>query len=224
MMNNDNIDLSYAAQNVAETLGIGRSTLNKYSRSLEEHGYTFAKDDRGNRVYTEHDIVALRHFTSLLTKNIMYDKEIRTTADKYGRFIEGSSYVASADMNSDKNAAVTGKLVNSDTIFEEVVALRSDVDNLIEINLLLVQQLQEELETRLQIAASSELTAEKRVNEILDAERHNERMRDEIERRDAQVITFMRDTLATKQEIAAVAEEKHKKSVRSRILVGYDQK
>lgn len=220
MVNNDNIELSYAAQNVAETLDIGRSTLNKYSRSLEEHGYMFTKDDRGNRAYTEHDIVALRHFTSLLAKNITYDKAIRTTADKYGRFIEGAPNVASADMNSDKSTAVPGKSVNSDAIFEEVAALRSDVDNLIEINRLLVQQLQEERATRLQIATSSEATVEKRVNEILDAalERHNERMRDEIERRDAQVMAFMRDTLATKQEIAAAAEEKRKKSVWSRIF------
>jgi hypothetical protein len=219
-MNNDNIELSYAAQNVAETLGIGRSTLNKYSRSLEEHGYMFAKDDRGNRAYTEHDIVALRYLISLLTKNIVYDKSIRTTADKYGRSIGESSNIASGDMNSEKSTFVTGKSVDSDTIYMEVASLRSDVNNLIEINRLLVQQLQEERLMRLQISAASESTTEKRVNEILDEalERHNVRMRDEIERRDAQVMAFMRDTLATKQEIAAAAEEKRKKSVWSRIF------
>lgn len=219
-MSNDNFEHSYAAQNVAETLDIGRSTLNKYSRSLEEQGYIFAKDDRGNRAYTEHDIVALRYFISLLSKNIAYEKAIRTTADKYGRFIEGALNVASSDMNSDKIPVDTGKSVNSAAIFEEVAALRSDVDKLIEMNRLLVQQLQDERETRLQITADSEATAEKRVNEILDAalERHNERMKDAIERRDIQMVAFMRETLASKQEIAAAAEERRKKSVWLRIF------
>lgn len=91
---NSEIEITYPANKVAETINIGRSTLNKYSRSLEEHNYIFYKDERGNRAYTEHDIVTLRHLKELLDKSVTYDDAISTVAGKYRRELKSGSEVS----------------------------------------------------------------------------------------------------------------------------------
>lgn len=133
-MNSDAMEMSHSAQSVAETLNIGRSTLNKYSRSLEESGYIFIKDDRGNRAYTEHDIVALRYFKSLLDKGIAYDRAIQGTSSKYSRMAAESFSIARGDTNSEENRVTKGNFSDSAAILDEVATLRSEVSQLIEMN------------------------------------------------------------------------------------------
>jgi DNA-binding transcriptional MerR regulator len=51
---------AYEARHIAELLEIGDSTLRKWCLALEKQGYTFVKDNKGNRLFTDHDIIALR--------------------------------------------------------------------------------------------------------------------------------------------------------------------
>lgn len=116
-MHIDAIELTITAQKVAESLGIGRSTLNKYSRSLEEAGYIFIKDDRGNRAYTERDIITLRHTITLLSKGITYEKAMSDAALKYAR-IPALEPVAMGDTINYENRTITEKNSNSTAMFE----------------------------------------------------------------------------------------------------------
>lgn len=141
-MDSNAIELTITAQKIAETLAIGRSTLNKYSRSLEEAGYIFIKDERGNRAYMERDIVALRHAISLLGKGVLYDKAMADAASKYVRtsIAMGSTESTETSVvstNKDNNSAMlsmrqelTAEIVNAvnhatESLHEENAELRS---------------------------------------------------------------------------------------------------
>jgi len=50
---------------VAEQLGIQSSTLRKYADVLEKEGYTFIKNERGHRKYTESDVMVFRKVINL---------------------------------------------------------------------------------------------------------------------------------------------------------------
>lgn len=60
-----NQERSFWSREVSEQLKIGSSTLRKWCGILEQHGYTFARDDQERRAFTDHDLDALRHFKEL---------------------------------------------------------------------------------------------------------------------------------------------------------------
>lgn len=66
----DSLEKSYWTKEVAETLGISDSYLRKWCLELEKNGYKFIKvkdgKNRENRAFTEHDLIALRKFQSLI--------------------------------------------------------------------------------------------------------------------------------------------------------------
>lgn len=68
--NRDSLEKSYWTKEVAETLGISDSYLRKWCLELEKNGYKFIKvkdgKNRENRAFTEHDLIALRKFQSLI--------------------------------------------------------------------------------------------------------------------------------------------------------------
>ncbi|PFW61567.1 DUF3967 domain-containing protein [Bacillus sp. AFS075034] len=68
--NHDSLEKSYWTKEVAEALGISDSYLRKWCLELEKNGYKFIKvkdgKNRENRAFTEHDLVALRKFQSLI--------------------------------------------------------------------------------------------------------------------------------------------------------------
>ncbi|PGU93681.1 DUF3967 domain-containing protein [Bacillus thuringiensis] len=55
----------YSPSEVAEQLGIQSSTLRKYADVLEKEGYTFIKNERGHRKYSESDVMVLRKVINL---------------------------------------------------------------------------------------------------------------------------------------------------------------
>ncbi|WP_242227155.1 DUF3967 domain-containing protein [Bacillus cereus group sp. BfR-BA-01315] len=66
----DSLEKSYWTKEVAATLGISDSYLRKWCLELEKNGYKFIKvkdgKNRENRAFTEHDLIALRKFQSLI--------------------------------------------------------------------------------------------------------------------------------------------------------------
>jgi DNA-binding transcriptional MerR regulator len=59
-------DTPYTSKDISLSLDIGDSTLRKWCLSLEEHGYTFYRTDQNKRLFTEKDIIVLRHFMQLV--------------------------------------------------------------------------------------------------------------------------------------------------------------
>jgi DNA-binding transcriptional MerR regulator len=60
---------AYTTKEVSITLDIGDSTLRKWCLSLEKNGYNFIRNDQNKRLYTDRDLVALRHFQMLVQQN-----------------------------------------------------------------------------------------------------------------------------------------------------------
>lgn len=65
---------TYTGREVAELLGIGVSTLRKWSMLLEQHGYRFLRDNQNRREYRQIDVVALQRFYRL-TKDQLFPQE-----------------------------------------------------------------------------------------------------------------------------------------------------
>lgn len=65
---------TYSGREVADLLGIGASTLRKWSMLLEQHGYWFLRDSQNRREYRQMDIAALQRFYRL-TKDQLFPQE-----------------------------------------------------------------------------------------------------------------------------------------------------
>ncbi|MFE4140473.1 hypothetical protein ACFX4I_01205 [Peribacillus sp. YIM B13472] len=52
------IERLYSPGEAADYLGIERQTVTKYALLLEQNGYTFHKDEKGNRNYTNTNIIS----------------------------------------------------------------------------------------------------------------------------------------------------------------------
>lgn len=117
------IEHTYTTQQLAEVLQIGRSTLNKYSRSLEENGYIFIKGENEKRAYTEHDIVALRQLMAYFDRGMAYDSAIKSVASQYKR--TGNTQIA---------IAATQQSIMSEALDNRYVALEEKLEKLVEMN------------------------------------------------------------------------------------------
>ena len=65
---------TYSGKEVAGMLGIGVSTLRKWSMLLEQHGYWFVRDSQNRREYRQADVAALQRFYRL-TKDQLFPQE-----------------------------------------------------------------------------------------------------------------------------------------------------
>lgn len=101
----------YSTQKVAVSLNIGRSTVNKYARSLEEAGYIFIKDGKEHRAFTEHDIITFRALTELLSRGVEYDRAINTIAERYKKSLQSDSVAVLATQNSSHDIAILNSRV-----------------------------------------------------------------------------------------------------------------
>lgn len=156
------IEQTYTTQEVADTLGIGRSTLNKYSRSLESSGYTFLKDELNRRAYLEKDFEALKELKHLLDKKTEYDSAINAVASKYKE--EKNSQIASvATPDPGRYEEIDKKL---DTLIGLNEKLTERLDRMEkreqERNENLTLMLRNQLETRKLLAAAQEEKKEKK--------------------------------------------------------------
>jgi hypothetical protein len=61
----------YSSKDIALSLDIGDSTLRKWCLALEEHEYNFYRTDQNKRLFTEKDIIVLKHFQQLVKEKNM---------------------------------------------------------------------------------------------------------------------------------------------------------
>ncbi|MGG4493665.1 hypothetical protein [Brevibacillus reuszeri] len=66
---------TYSGREVADLLGIGASTLRKWSMLLESHGYWFLRDNQNRREYRQIDINALQRFYRLTKDQLVPQEE-----------------------------------------------------------------------------------------------------------------------------------------------------
>jgi biotin operon repressor/gas vesicle protein len=109
---NQDLQYLYSTAQLALMLGIGRSTVNKYARSLESAGYVFLKDSNGHRTYSEHDIVALRALSELLTRGVEYDSAVNDVVARYKAVSHSESVLMVASSSSVSDVATLNEKVD----------------------------------------------------------------------------------------------------------------
>lgn len=65
----ENVERAYTTKEVSKTIGVVDSTIRKWCLSMEKHGYTFTKNEHNQRLFLERDLVALRHYQTLVKEN-----------------------------------------------------------------------------------------------------------------------------------------------------------
>ncbi|WP_445668922.1 DUF3967 domain-containing protein [Niallia sp. FSL W8-0177] len=73
----------YSSKEVAKRLSIEPVTVRKYSQMLEEHGYSFKKDEKNWRQYSEDDIRFLEYLSNLKSMGKTLDESVQHVAQLY---------------------------------------------------------------------------------------------------------------------------------------------
>jgi biotin operon repressor len=106
--NLNNIEMAYATKEVAEMLGIAKTTIRKYSQMLEDAGYEFIKNgDR--RVYVNADLTALEKMKTS-------DKIEHTAIELANKQKEKKQ--RKSDIESDFDKAISSVLPSNTTALE----------------------------------------------------------------------------------------------------------
>jgi DNA-binding transcriptional MerR regulator len=82
----DKTDKAYTPKEVNSLLNVSESTARKWCISLEKKGYMFIRNDRNQRLFTEHDLVALKKFQALLKEtNMPMDNAADIIISRFGK-------------------------------------------------------------------------------------------------------------------------------------------
>lgn len=132
-MSSDALKFVYTTAEVARAVDIGRSTLNKYARALEDAGYVFAKDDKGLRGFTDHDIVAFKALVDLCNRGLKLDSAVNTVVSRYKAGDQSDSVDLVATNGSSINVATVNAMnAKIDQLIEVVAHLTEKMDGIID--------------------------------------------------------------------------------------------
>ncbi|MED3813406.1 DUF3967 domain-containing protein [Priestia megaterium] len=82
----DKTDKAYTPKEVNSLLDVSESTARKWCISLEKKGYMFIRNDRNQRLFTEHDLIALKKFQALLKEtNMPMDNAADVIISRFGK-------------------------------------------------------------------------------------------------------------------------------------------
>lgn len=103
---------AYWNKEVAETLGIGESTLRKWCLELEKNGYSFVRGYKDSRAFLQYDLDALNYYRKL-TKEGHYKMEqaAKIVVEKYGDRKE----------ENDRTASVPEEIERSESVLTESI-------------------------------------------------------------------------------------------------------
>jgi len=173
----DKIPKAYWTREVAESLGISDSYLRKWCLELEKNGYKFLKvkdgKNRDNRAFTEHDVIALRKFQSLLSQpNITKSQVAEIIANDYAPIDRDTKEISSylRDNDRDKAQQEVHDLILKDVIHE----LRHELGN---VENRIIASLGERIEERLSKKIEERIEDFLARHLLLQEERIEERIR-----------------------------------------------
>ncbi len=177
------IEKSFWTHELSSHLGIGKSTLNKWSRELEKQGYIFLKDDSDKRAFTEHDAIALRKMKEYLSNKMSLIDAAKAVTASYKRKIdsevEGERAIVAIDEKKQETRSDIRYLKELSELKEAVTEQGAVIHDLVQLNQELIKRLDEQ--------------------EIRNRER------DEI--RDRNLVNLAREIQETRQLQIAAAEE-----------------
>lgn len=156
---------TYWSRELADLLQIGNSTLRKWCRLLEAHGYRYIKDEHDRRAFTDHDALALRYFKELTQeKGVSLDIAAKAVVERFSR--EATRFVSLGDTpiferydsamhriedhmkrQEDLNVRLLQELADQRRFIEESLNRR---------DVLLMQHIRETLEAKKELAVAEE--------------------------------------------------------------------
>ncbi|HCY5602919.1 hypothetical protein P4H46_09745 [Paenibacillus glucanolyticus] len=120
----------YSTYQIADLLKIGRSTVNKYARNLEDAGYVFTKDEKERRAFTDHDIIAFRALLEFLDRGVEYASAINAVVERYKPYTRSDSLAVVATPDSRPDVAMLNAKV--DELVQAVSLLSSKIDEIVD--------------------------------------------------------------------------------------------
>jgi DNA-binding transcriptional MerR regulator len=155
---------TYWANEVAELLKISPSALRKWSLRLEAEGYLFLRDDHDRRAYREGDLIALRKMQEFLSQKMNLENAAKATSTIYSPKVEndpGTSIVTADKERSDQ------RYFELEQRFEEYIQRQDEFhravfDRMDRRDQLLLQAMNEILETKKMIAAAAQEVQQKK--------------------------------------------------------------
>jgi DNA-binding transcriptional MerR regulator len=136
----------YTSKDISMALDIGDSTLRKWCLSLEEQNYHFYRTDQNKRLFTEHDIVVLRHYQHLIKdKNMSMQNAALIVSSKFQKapFSDGTEI---EQLENEMNSVPA--LRSGDEFIQELVTeiktMKEQQNELIEMNRQLFKRLDEQ--------------------------------------------------------------------------------
>lgn len=136
----------YTSKDISLALDIGDSTLRKWCLSLEEHNYNFYRTDQNKRLFTEHDIVVLRHYQHLVKdKNMSMQNAALIVVSKFQK----APFSNETAIEQVKNEMNTVPTIRSDVEFvqeliTEIQTMKEQQNELLEMNKQLFKRLEEQ--------------------------------------------------------------------------------
>lgn len=135
---------------VAAILGIGDSTLRKYARALEEHGYKFMKDASGARFYRDKDVLAIRKYIELMKRPDMNKENAANAVVSMFQPVSGTEVVPVGEEKNFKEE------LRSDPVLREILEFMKKQQEIIEEYRNELQTIRQMQETQRQLAAARE--------------------------------------------------------------------
>src|SRR5690625_6649308 len=83
----------FTTHEVARQLNISESTLRKYSLLLEDTGYTFDKNSRGQRAYYDSDIIAIRRMMDLKNGGMTLERASQVVYESWAKDYKAVSVI-----------------------------------------------------------------------------------------------------------------------------------
>jgi DNA-binding transcriptional MerR regulator len=150
---------------VCALLGIKESTLRKYALILQDAGYKFHVNDKGQRGYFERDVIVLKRFMEIKQSR---DMTLEQAAEAVMAWVQQSNIAVSviekkqeSDRYNDDIKTLKEMVAQQNELLKELMLKLDEQQKYIDENLkkrdeLLVQSLKESMETRKMIAAAKE--------------------------------------------------------------------
>jgi len=159
----------YSPSEISDALQIKESTLRKYCLLLEERGYEFTKNARGQRFYYDSDVITLRKFVTLKDNGMTLEESAEGVVlwHKGNDSEETSIAPISTDMQNVMERYVSDMTEMKGMIHKQneiIMNLSDKIDkqqeyintNLAERDQKLMKALEDNIETQKQIASENE--------------------------------------------------------------------
>ncbi|EMI11253.1 hypothetical protein [Anoxybacillus gonensis] len=159
------IQILMSPSDVCTLLGIKESTLRKYALILQDAGYKFHVNEKGQRGYFEKDVIVLKRFLEIKQSR---DMTLEQAAESVMAWIQQSNISVSvtekkqeSDRYNDDIKSLKEMITQQNELLKEFMIRLDQQQKYIEESLkkrdeLLMQSLKESMETRKMIAAAKE--------------------------------------------------------------------